>query len=128
MIEPEPREASNLAYALVELGRFDEAKALLRRMMPVARRVLGDSHIFNLKMRWTYAQALFQDANATLDDLGEAVTTLKDTARTARRVLGGAHPSTMGQETSLRSARAALAARDGADASAVCEALRKTKV
>ena len=105
-------EASNLAYALVSLVRFDEAKALLRRMMPVARRVLGDSHIFNLKMRWTYAQALFQDANATLDDLGEAVTTLKDTARTARRVLGGSHPLTTEIEKSLRDARAALRARE----------------
>ena len=81
-------------------------------MMPVARRVLGDSHNFNLKMRWTYAQALFQDANATLDDLGEAVTTLKDTARTARRVLGGSHPLTTEIEKSLRDARAALRARE----------------
>ena len=82
-------------------------------MMPVARRVLGDSHNFNLKMRWTYAQALFQDANATLDDLGEAVTTLKDTARTARRVLGDTHPLTEGVEYEVPDARAALAAREG---------------
>ena len=30
---------------------------------------------------------------ATLDDLREAVTTLEDTERIARRVLGGAHPT-----------------------------------
>ena len=106
------REASNLAYALVSLVRFDEAKALLRRMMPVARRVLGDSHNFNLKMRWTYAQALFQDANATLDDLGEAVTSLEDTERTAWRVLGGAHPLVVLIEGELHNARASSAARE----------------
>jgi hypothetical protein len=37
-----------------------------------------------------------------------SVTTLEDTTRTMRRVLGGAHPATTGIETSLRLARAAL--------------------
>ena len=48
------------------------------------------------------------DTGATLDDLREAVTTLEDTARTARRVLGGAHPLTKGIEGDLRNVRAAL--------------------
>ena len=80
--------------------------------MPLAQRVIGNDHDTTLKMRWIYAQALFQDANATLDDLGEAVTTLKDTARTARRVLGGSHPLTAGIENDLRNAWAALRARE----------------
>ena len=62
--------------------------------MPVARRVLGESHETTLKMRTVYARALFLDAGATLEDLREAVTTLEDVERTARRVLGGAHPHT----------------------------------
>ena len=37
-----------------------------------------------------YAQALYKDPGATLDDLREAVAELEDTERTARRVLGGA--------------------------------------
>ena len=45
-------------------------------------------------MRWNYARALYEDVGATLDDLREAVATLEDTERTARRVLGGAHPDT----------------------------------
>ena len=49
---------------------------------------------------------------ATIDDVREAVTTLEDTERTARRVLGGAHPDTMRIEKSLREARAALRARE----------------
>ena len=63
-------------------------------------------------MRWIYAIALINDESATLDDLREAVTTLEDTERTARRVLGGAHPTTAGMGEALRYARAALRARD----------------
>ena len=56
--------------------------------------------------------ALFIDAAATLDDLREAVTTLEDLERTARRVFGGAHPVVSNMEASLRDARAALRARE----------------
>ena len=37
-------------------------------------------------MQLNCAQSLYLDADATLDDLREAVTTLEDTERTARRV------------------------------------------
>jgi len=47
---------------------------------------------------------------ATLNDFREAVTTLEDTERIARRVFGGAHPLTRGIEQNLRNARATLAA------------------
>ena len=57
-------------------------------------------------------QAHYEDPGATLDDLREAVKTLEDTAPTARRVLGSAHPNTMGIERALRDARAALRARE----------------
>ena len=65
-----------------------------------------------LKMRSAYAQALYKIDDATLDDLREAVTTLEDTERIARRVLGGAHPVTGQIEEVLQEARAALRARD----------------
>jgi len=52
------------------------------------------------------------DAGATLDDLREAVSTLEDAARIARRVLGSAHPDTASIETALQDARAALRARE----------------
>ena len=54
--------------------------------------------------------ALYQDDAATLDDLREAVTTLEDTERIARRVFGGANPTTMGIEEDVRRGRAALRA------------------
>ena len=58
---------------------------------------------------WTYA---------TLDDLREAVATLEDTERIARRVLGGSHPLTTGMEENLRDSRAALRAREASTGSA----------
>ena len=56
--------------------------------------------------------ALYQDGAATLDELREAVTTLEDAARIARRVLGSAHPDAVGIEESLRWARKVLRARE----------------
>ena len=61
-------------------------------MLPVARRVLGEDDIITLRMRKTYARALYRDPAVTLDDVRESVTTLEELERTARRVLGGAHP------------------------------------
>ena len=85
---------------------------MLQKTMPVARRVLGDSHDLSLKMRWNYARALCEDPAATLDDLREAVTTLEDAARIARRVFGASHPLTTGLEYNLRDARAVHDARE----------------
>ena len=105
--------ANNYAVMLKDLRHFEEAKSLLQKTMPVARRVLGEGHDLTLAMRWIYAGVLYEDASATLDDLREAVTTLEDTTRIAQRVYGASHPYTTGHEESLRKSRAALAARDG---------------
>lgn len=61
-----------------------------------------------------YARALFLDNGTALADLREAVSTLENTERIARRVLGGVHPLTKGIEHNLQNARAALRARRGA--------------
>ena len=63
-------------------------------------------------MRSIYARALYRNPGATLDHLREAVTTLGETERAARRVLGGPHPLTVDIEGELRNARAALRARE----------------
>ena len=115
--------AQNYAASLISLKRSEEAKSLLSKATPVARRALGEDHIRTLELSWSYAMALYEDDAATLGDLNEAVTTLEDTKRIARRVLGGEHPTTEGIEKSIQCARAALAARDGDDASSVCEAV-----
>ena len=104
--------ANNYANSLVGIDRFEEAKSLLRETVPVTQRVLGANHDFTLRMRSSYAHALYNDPSASLDDLREAVTTLEDAERIARRVLGGAHPVMVDMERSLRVARAALRARE----------------
>ena len=104
--------ANNYASSLDSLQRFEEAKALFRKTMPVARRVFGEGREVTLKMRWCYARVLYGDPGATLDDLREAVTTLEDAERISRRVFGGAHPTTVGIEDQLQDARAALRARE----------------
>jgi len=88
--------------------------------MPVARRVLGESNAITLGMRRNYAQTLCTDPSATLDDVREAVTILEDTGRTARRVLGSAHPLTTAIEDHLRNARAALRAREPVPPEKLC--------
>ena len=105
--------ANNYANILNDMQRHAEAKALLRKTMPVARRVLGEGDALMLMMRKTYAGALCKDNRATFDDLREAVRTYEDTERIARRVLGGAHPTTAGIGRDLQYSRAALAAREG---------------
>ena len=80
--------------------------------MPGARRTLGEGHEITLKLRSIYGQVLYKDTDATLDDLREAVTTLEETSRIARRVLGGAHPVTKNIEHGLEEARSTLASFD----------------
>ncbi len=70
-----------------------------------------------------YAQEIYQDDCATIDDLREAVTTLEETERIARRVLGGAHPLTVDMEKCLRKSRAVLRAREAQSPGDLCEAL-----
>ena len=61
---------------------------------------------------------MYFDAAATLDDLREAVTTLEETERVARRVFGGAHPLTKNIEGTLRMVRADLRACEASTGSA----------
>merc|ERR1711871_1885100 len=53
--------ANNYAGSLIKSKRAREANALLRKVMPVARRSLGEDHGLTLTMRLVYTQ--------TLDDL-----------------------------------------------------------
>ena len=102
--------ANNYAAGLKDLERFEEAKELLRKTLPVARRILGEAHEITLWMRWNYAEALYKDEGATFDDLSEAVDTLAKTAQTAQRVLGRSHPDAVSIKKSMQNAFAVLRA------------------
>ena len=106
--------ANNYANSFTALRRFVEAKSLLRQMIPVARRVLGEGDRIMLTMRKAFAEASYKNPGATLDDLREAVATNEEIERIARRVLGGAHPIVevierrLAPSRKLRDARVAL--------------------
>ena len=72
-----------------------------------------------------YAGTLYEDPDATLDDLSEAVTTLEDARRIARRVFGGTHPHTTGIDGALQNARAALRALSSKATEDTCSRLRE---
>jgi len=63
-------------------------------------------------MRWGYAESLYRDDIATLDDLREAVTTLESVAPLWKRIYGEKHPETPKVQNALANARAALRARE----------------
>ena len=106
------RAANNYALSLLKLQRYTEVKSLLRRTLPVARRVFEKNHITTLGMESIYAEALYSDPGAALDDLREAVNTLEDKERAARRILGGTHPLAVDFGRHLQKSRAALRARE----------------
>ena len=120
--------AYNYASSLIYNQRFEEAKTVLRKTMPVARRVLEEGNRLLLMMRWKYAVALARADGAALDDVRESVNMLEETARTARRVLGGANPTAAQIEHCLRSARATLRARETGDMSSLREAMEATRM
>ena len=115
------RAANNYASILAQMRRFEEAKTLFRRTIPVAQRVLGGNNNLTLKMRWHYAEALYKDTSATPDDLREAVTSLEELERTTRRVFGSAHPTTVNIERDWQYARAKLAASVCDGVSSICK-------
>ena len=104
--------ANNYANSLCNLQRHAEAKTLLRKTIPVARRNFGDSSDLTLQLRANYAAALYMDDGATLDDIREAVSTLEEIERIARRVFGGRHPTAVRMVRSLQKARAVLSTRE----------------
>ena len=55
-----------------------------------------------------YASAVCADDDVTLDDFREAVATLEDVERTARRIFGDSYPFVLEIESELRFVRSAL--------------------
>ena len=110
----EPPRVRVVVRVVRVVGQDALGDAARRRLADGKRRdAVGDSHDYTLTMRKVYAETLYKADGASLDDLREAVTTLEDTARIARRVLGGEHPLTTGVEKTLGKSRAAYDTRRG---------------
>ena len=76
------------------LQQFDEAKAFLLDRIPEAIRALGKNHETTFKMQRMYAQCLYQNADASQDDVTTAIAQLEDLDRRTTRTYGAAHPQT----------------------------------
>ena len=105
--------AERLVCSLNYADRYDEVQSILRKTIPVARRVLGDDNLTTLRLRYaSVASTCNQSDVVALDDLREALRTLEETAPIARRILGGAHPLVADFERALKAVRANLSARE----------------
>ena len=103
---------NNYASLLKELQRYEEAKSLICKTMPVARRVLGEFHEVTIKMLWVHADILCENNSSTLDDLRELLNTLEDSARGAKQVYGASHPFAKGFLYHIECSRLVIAARE----------------
>ena len=96
--------ANNYAMNLLDLRRFKEAKRVLRKVIPVALRVLGAEHNLTLSLREDLCRAtLCGDSSA--NERRDALKMLEDTLGVMRRVLGPQHPTTQRVQQCLCSYR-----------------------
>ena len=92
--------ANNYALNLLDLRRFKEAKRVLRKVIPVALRVLGAEHDLTLSLREDFCRAtLCGDSSA--NERRDALKMLEDTLGVMRRVLGPQHPVTQRVQRNL---------------------------
>ena len=94
--------------SLIEAKLFEEARALVRDYIPVARRTLGTDHELTFELRTNSARAIYRDTNSSRD-VHEAVAILEDVFRTTRRVFGLQHPIFAEYRQDLENARMRLA-------------------
>ena len=82
--------AGNLAIRLVELGEYEQARALAEDTLTRRRRVLGEDHPNTLTSANLFARCL-----AALGEYEQARALDEDTLTRYRRVLGEDHPNTL---------------------------------
>ena len=120
---------SNLVGSLVNVKRYAEARALLKTIIPTARRSPGDNHPITLNLRGSWAQAIYMDSRASDEERVDAVATCEDCVRISLRVMGPTHPKHLNYQDDLRRARAVLAlARGEIDDDACMEAFTRKNV
>ena len=91
-----------------DLEQFDEAKAFLRDRIPEAIRALGKAHATTYILQRMYAQCLYQNADASQDDVTAAIAQLEDLDRRMTRTYGTVHPQTNTTRFFLAEARQKL--------------------
>ena len=82
------------------MQRFEEAKRVLRKVIPVAQRVLGTQNELTLSLREDLSRATL-DGESSAKEKRQALRMLEDVAGVMRRVLGPAHPDTLHAQEKL---------------------------
>ncbi len=104
--------AGNLTSTLVDdLRQFDEARAFLLDRIPEAIQALGKDHDVTFRLKRMYAQSLYRNDGASLEDITTAIATLEDLDRRQTRIYGAAHPQAGSTRRRLAEAREKLAER-----------------
>ena len=103
--------ALNLGLSLNALKHRAEAKSLVRKALPAARRTLGRDHEWTLKLESALSEAFYRDDSASTSELRHSVSMCEDGYERARRVYGDAHPLTEELADALDEAREELARR-----------------
>ena len=98
------RAANNYAMHLLQLKRFEQAKRILRRTVPVARRALGADYVLTLSLREDLSRAIL-DGDSSANEKRQALRTLEEVAGIMRRVMGPAHPDTLHAQRKLEGYR-----------------------
>ena len=101
--------ALSLCATVVYAGRYTEAKSLLCKLLPEARRDLGVEDDTYIRLRATYGQALLECDEASRDDVVEAMAIFEELSTTIRRIYGTAHPFMPRIQADIEEARKKLA-------------------
>ena len=103
---------ANYALNLVQVGRFADARAICRDIVQWAHRNPDNPHSFHVLK--ALARSIYEDPNASVEDLREAVRVFENVPAASSRVFGPAHPDTKKYEVILAKAKKALAEKSSA--------------
>jgi len=103
-------QAYNIAVSLAHLQKNTEAISLMREQLPLVKRVLDNDHELTLKFQKLYAKTLFAPPDGPWSEEKVRARGLMEAfTRSARRVLGPAHPETRHGEKLLETMTKILA-------------------
>ena len=105
-----------VCISLKNTGRYEEAKSLLREVLPEALRTFGPDHDTTLVFRRALVRTVLRDPESSLAELRQAEADLRDVSRRTRRVFGTSHPESANCEALMGQLKATIAARNSGDA------------